>query len=213
MSELTFSAVGSRVELYAAVPTLSLRVRIEESTGEEIHAIALRAQVQIEPRRRAYSKEEETPLLELFGDRRRWADTQKTLLLAQVTTMVPGFTGSVEIDLPIVCTYDFEVAAAKYLNALAGGEVPLLVLFSGTLFVKRPEGFGVEQVPWEKEAAFRLPVSVWKETMDRFFPGCAWLRLRKESFDALYRFKAERGLPTWEQTVEALLAEATQRVS
>jgi len=186
-------------------------VRVEDASGDEVHAIALRAQVQIEPRRRPYEHREEASLLELFGERRRWAETQKTLLWSHAALMVPGFKGAVEVDLPIVCTYDFEVAASKYLHALAGGEVPLLVLFSGTVFVKSPTGFRVEQVPWENEAAYRLPVAVWRETMDRFFPESAWLRLRKDSFDALYRFKAQRGLPTWEEALEVLLAERDER--
>src|SRR5262245_35073221 len=132
MTELAFSIVGSRSEPYAVVPTLSLRVRIEDASGEAIHAIALRAQVPIAPKRRPYGTEEESLRLELVAERRRWAETQKALLWSHVAMMVPGFTGAVEFDLPIVCTYDLEVAASKYLRALSGGEVPLLVLFSGT---------------------------------------------------------------------------------
>ena len=49
---------------------------------------------------------------------------------ATVSLMVPSFTGSCELDLPVPCTYDFEVAASKYLHALGDGEVPLLLLFS-----------------------------------------------------------------------------------
>ncbi len=208
MSKLSFSVVGARSEPYAAVPTVTFRLRVAESTGERIHAIALRCQVQIEPRRRLYTPAEKEQLLELFGEPERWGETLRSVLWAQVPLMVPGFEGSVEVDLPMTCTYDFEVTAAKYFAALAGGEIPLLLLFSGTVFLKGQQAWSVEQVSWELEAPFRLPVSIWRETMDRYFPGSAWLRLRRESYDALVRFKARRALPTWEETVAVLLAAA-----
>jgi hypothetical protein len=125
--------------------------------------------------------------------------------LQAVRDLVPPFEGSIEIDLPVACSYDFEVASAKYLQSLDDGEIPLLFLFSGTVFAKAENGFRVEQIPWEKEAAFRLPVKVWREVMEAYFPGCTWLRLRRESLDALQRYKAEHALFTWDDVVGALL--------
>jgi len=208
MSQLTFEIVGARAEPYAVVPTLSFALRVGEASGQPIHSIALRCQIQIEPRRRPYSAAEEMRLLELFGEPKRWGDTQKTLLWTQAPLMVPGFAASTEITLPVTCTYDFEVTAAKYFQALDEGEIPLLFLFSGTVFAKNGSGISVEPVPWEKEAAFRLPVRTWREVMDLYFPGSAWIRLRRESFDALHRFKGRRALPTWDDAVEALLQAA-----
>ena len=104
------------------------------------------------------------------------------------------------------CTYDFNVAAAKYFHALRDGEVPLLLLFSGTVFYRGEGGaLQIAPVPWSKEAAFRLPVRVWKEMMERHYPNSAVLRLRRDVFDRLHRFKVERGLPTFDQAMEALL--------
>ena len=208
MSQLTFEIVGARAEPYAVVPTLSFALRVGEASGQPIHSIALRCQIQIEPRRRPYSAAEEMRLLELFGEPKRWGDTQKTLLWTQAPLMVPGFAASTAITLPVTCTYDFEVTAAKYFQALDEGEIPLLFLFSGTVFAKNGSGISVEPVPWEKEAAFRLPVRTWREVMDLYFPGSAWIRLRRESFDALHRFKGRRALPTWDDAVEALLQAA-----
>ena len=122
--------------------------------------------------------------------------------------MVQGFTGSCEVDLPVACTYDFEITAAKYFHALDGGEIPLFMLFSGTAFTRGQTGFSVEPVPWEKEARFRLPVRVWRELMDHYFPGGAWIRLRRESFDALHQFRGRRALATWDDAVETLLHDA-----
>jgi hypothetical protein len=79
MSELNFEVIGSRPEPYHASPTLSLQQRITETTGARLHAIALRCQVQIEPRRRRYSRDEEERLLELFGAPRRWSETLQTI--------------------------------------------------------------------------------------------------------------------------------------
>jgi hypothetical protein len=208
MSNLSFTVLGARVEPYAMVPTLVFRLQLAESTGEQIHTIALRCQIQIEPKRRHYSADEESRLLELFGEPERWRDTLRNFLWTHVSLMAPGFQGTTEIDLPVTCTYDFEVMAAKYLASLQEGEVPLLFLFSGTVFARGQLGFSVEQVPWEKETVYRFPVRMWRELMDRYFPGSAWIRLRQESFDALYRFKSGLGLPTWDDAIEALLKQA-----
>jgi len=211
MIDLGFTLLEARAEPYAAVPTLMLRLRITEGTGERIHAAALRCQIQIEPRQRHYAAAEEERLFELFGEPPRWGETLKTLLWTHASLMVPSFTGSYEADLPVACTYDFEVTAAKYFHALDDGEIPLLLLFSGTVFTRGQAGFSVEPVPWEKEAPFRLPVRVWRELMDHYFPGSAWIRLRRESFDALHQFRGRRALPTWDDAVEVLIAAAEER--
>jgi hypothetical protein len=210
VSELVFDCVGARPDRYAAVPTIQLELRISETTGERVHAIALRCQVRIEPQRRRYSPEEADGLLDLFGEPARWGDTLKPMQFANVSLMVPGFEGSTELELPVPCTYDFEVAAAKYLHALGDGEVPLLLLFSGTVFTKGAGGFAVGQVPWHKEAAYRMPARVWREVMDLYFPNSGWIRLRRDTLDALQRYKAERALPTWEDALEGLLKQARE---
>jgi hypothetical protein len=213
MSDLSFAVLGARAVPYAAVPTLVFRLRIAEATGERIHTIALRCQIQIEPRRRHYSADEEERLLELFGEPQRWGQTLKTILWTHASLMVPGFTGSTEVDLPVTCTYDFEVTAAKYFHGLDDGEIPLLLLFSGTVFTRGQSGFSVEPVPWEKEASFRLPVRVWRELMDHYFPGSAWIRLRRDSLDALHRFRGRRALPSWDDALEVLLQGAEEEPS
>jgi hypothetical protein len=206
MADLTFQVAGAHAEPYAAVPTIVFQMRIEEASGERIHAIALRCQVQIQPNRRSHSAAEQRKLLEMFGEPARWGETLKPLHWTIITVMVPSFQGAVTVDLPMTCTYDFEVTAAKYFEGLDDGEIPLLFLFSGTVFTPGESGFMVQRVPWEKEAPFRLPVSVWRQVMDFYFPNSAWIRLQRESLDALQRFKAEHALPTWDDTVAALLA-------
>jgi hypothetical protein len=208
VAHLVFDCVGARAEPYAAAPILVLRVRISETAGEPVHAIALRCQIRVEPQRRRYSDQEAERLHDLFGDRSRWADTVKPIQVATVQVMVPGFTGATEVDVPVPCTYDLEVASARYFAGLDDGTVPLLLLYSGTVFVKRDGGFAVEQVPWSAESSFPMPVSVWRDMMDRYFPDSAWLRCSRETLDALGRFKSRHALPTWDATLAELLKQA-----
>jgi uncharacterized protein DUF6084 len=211
MADLVFGCTSASAERYAATPTLSFALTITESSGVHIHAIALRCQIRIEPQRRRYSPAEAQRLHDLFGDTSRWADSVKPIQLAIVTTMVPSFTALTEVSLQMACTYDLEVASARYLQALDDGTIPLLLLFSGTVFVAQGNGYAVELVPWSAEASFRMPVSVWQDVVDLHFPGSAWLRVGRETLDELSAFKTEHALPTWDATLTALLAQAGRR--
>jgi hypothetical protein len=212
MSPVSFDVVGARVEAYAAVPTLVLRLRITAADPAPVHAIVLRSQIMIEPKRRHYDAVEELRLTELFGETPRWGDTLRPFLWTNVATTVPGFTGSTELDLPITCTYDFEIAAAKYMHSLDGGEIPIVLMFSGTVFGRGAAGLSAAPVSWSEEASYRLPVTLWRDMMDLYFPNTGWLRLRRETLDALLRYKAERALLTWDETLEQLLKEAGEDV-
>lgn len=212
MSELDFTCVGVKTDLYAASPTLLFRLKITESTGAKVHAIALRCQLRIEPNRRRYDAGETERLYDLFGETPQWGDSLKPMQFATVGLMVPGFTGETEIDLPVPCTYDFEVGAAKYFHSLHSGEVPMLLLFSGTLFTQGETGFQVEQVPWHLEDRYRVPVPVWREMMDRFFPGGGWIRMRRDTIDALMYYKGRNTLPNWDDTFAALLKQAGENL-
>ena len=208
MTALAFEVLGARPEPHAAIPTLVLRLRIAETTGGTVHAVALRCQIRIEPQRRRYDAGAQERLYELFGDTPQWGDSLRPFLWTHVGTTIGSFTGSTEVDLPIECSYDLEVAGAKYLHALGDGEIPLLLLFSGTVFAKRDTGFAAEPVAWDTDASFRLPVAVWREVMDQHFPNSGWLRVSRDTLDALQRYKAAHALPTWEQALERLLKDA-----
>ena len=213
MAELSFTVVDVVPERYAATPNLLARVRIGETTGERVHALALRAQVRIEPQRRRYDDVEERALLDLFGDRSRFAETLRPFAWLHASTVAQGFVGSTEVDLPLPCTYDFEVAGTTYLHALRDGEVPLLFLFSGTVFTRGTTGFSVTQVPWDREARFGLPVAVWRDLMETYFPGTAWVRMRRDTVEALAYHRHVRGLTSWDDVVTSLLAEARSTVA
>jgi len=205
VTDLSFSVAEVSPERFAASPSLLFKLQITESTGATVHAMALRCQLMIEPQRRPYTGGEKAGLADLFGTPDRWADTAKPFLWTHATAMVQGFTAVTEVDLPVLCTYDFDVVAAKYLHALRDGEIPLLLLFSGTVFTRGVNGFGVEQVPWHHEARFRLPVTAWRSLMDAYFPGGGWIRVDRDTLDALVRYKSERALTSWEAAFAELL--------
>lgn len=211
-SDLGFEVVGGRAEPYAAEPTIMLRLRITAPDDAPVHALALKCQIRIEPQLRTYSAEEEERLYDLFGATPQWGDSLRPFLWTHVSSMITKFTGETEVDLPIICSYDMEVAGARYLHGLVGGDIPLILLFSGTAFgpgaLAGGGGFSARPVAWSDEAAYRLPVQVWRDMMDLYFPNSGWLRLSRETLDDLARFKGVRGLATWDQAVERLLKEA-----
>jgi hypothetical protein len=207
VSDLRFTCTGVRADPYAAGPTLVFRLGITAGEGERVHALALRCQIRIEPAGRRYSDAEAERLDGLFGDRSRWSRSMQPLQFALASAVVPGFTGRTEVDVPVPCTYDMDIAASRYFSALDDGEAPLTLLFSGTAF-RGPRGFEVEPVPWDREAPCRLPARVWQEMMDQHFPGCGWLRLPRTTMDALLAYRARQALPSWQETVESLLSAA-----
>jgi len=105
----------------------------------------------------------------------------------------------------VSCTYDFDVSATKYLHALRKGDIPVVLLFSGTVFTRGATGFAVQQLSWSLEASYRLPVRIWRELMDHYFPGGGWIRLDTETIDALLRYRSAKGLTSWEQAFAQLL--------
>ena len=211
MPDLVFDCTGARADKFAVVPSMFFSLRISETSGQRVEAIALRCQIRIEPARRRYTEEEAERLDDLFGETQRWADTLKPLQFTNVSIMVPGFTGNTEIDLPVPLTYDMEIGATRYFAGLDDGEVPLLLLFSGTIFSLAEGKMSVTQVPWSKEASYRLPVSIWRAAIDAHFPNTAWIKVSNLTFDDLIRFKSARGLATWEATILTLLSEAADR--
>jgi hypothetical protein len=214
MPDLNFEIVGAEAPAFAAVPTLIFKLGIHNTNEQErIHTITLRCQVQINVTRRRYSPEAQARLLEVFGEPKRWGETLRPLLWTHTNTVVPQFSGSTVADLAIPCTYDFEVVGTKYFNALGDGEIPLTFLFSGTIFYEGKAGnLQVGQISWSKEAVYRLPVALWQEMMERYYPNSAWIRLHKDIFDQLYQYKATHGLPTWDEVLVRLLQASGEEV-
>ncbi|MDN5748543.1 MAG: DUF6084 family protein [Pseudonocardia sp.] len=205
---LRFACTGARPEPYSAGPSLLFDVRIAEEEGRRVHSVMLRTQIRIEPRGRAYSEAESAKLVDLFGEPARWGETLNPLQLATVGTAVGAFTGEIVTPVTVPLTYDLDIAATKYFHGLSDGEVPLLLLFSGTVFYAGPDGVQVGLVSWHEEAAFRLPVATWRAAMDDHYPRSAFVRVSTATLDALSAYRSARTIPNWDDTFERLLKEA-----
>jgi hypothetical protein len=214
MPELDFRVESVAAVPYAAAPTLAFRLRVTNANREEmIHSMALRAQIQIEVTRRHYSADEQARLRDLFGEPGRWGQTLKTMLWTHVAVNAPPFQGETTVDIPVPCTFDFNVATTKYFHGLTEGDLPLNCLFSGTVFYQsEQEGLQVAPISWEKEAKFRLPLKIWKQMIDEYYPNTAWLCLRRDAFERLYEYKVRNGIPTWEEVIERIFQNADEPV-
>jgi hypothetical protein len=210
MPDLHFKILGAEPAVRGFTPLLSFRLELtNEPAAELIHSVALRAQIQIASPRREYNEREKERLAELFGQPAQWGQTLRNRLWTNASASVGRFAGRTETQLPVQCTYDLNIAATKYFYALEQGDVPLLFLFSGTVFYPGPDGaLQVEQISWSKECIYRMPVQVWRELMDEHFPDSAWLYLSRDTFERLYAYRRHHGLANWEQTIERLLPTA-----
>jgi hypothetical protein len=205
--DLTFAVIGVEPVAFSAAPLLTFKLRVTNANaGEAVQSVALRCQLQIEATQRKYGPSEQERLLDLFGKPERWSRTLRAMLWTHASATVPPFQATTVVDLPVPCTFDFNVAATKYFAGLDDGEVPLNLMFSGTIFYESAgEGLQIEQIPWDREAKYRLPVRVWKEMIELYYPNSTWLCLRRDVFDKLSQYKMDRGIPTWEEALESLV--------
>ena len=204
--EPTFSVLDVEPVPLTATPTLRFHLHVEDPLGREIHTIVLSTQINIDPARRAYDPETRERLVELFGAPERWGATTHSFQWARIESLVPSFNESTAFTVEVPCTYDLEVTSAKYFDALSDGDVPLSFHFNGTVLYRGTDDrLQVVLVPWSCSTQWRMPVEVWRRTIDAHYPGGGWIRLQRETLEALARVKAERGLHTFDDTVRDLL--------
>jgi hypothetical protein len=202
----SFEVLGAEPVAHAVAPTLRFALRATEEQARPVHGIALSAQINIDPARRTYDAETRERLVELFGRPERWAATTRSFLWTQVGALVPGFTGSGDFELTVPCTYDLDIAAAKYFYSLPDGEIPLTFHFTGTiLYPGEEEQLQIAMVPWSCSARYKLPVATWRAMMALHYPDGGWVRLDRETLDRLQEIKAERGLPSLDAAVAELM--------
>ncbi|GGM89138.1 hypothetical protein GCM10010106_40620 [Thermopolyspora flexuosa] len=210
---LRFAVEDASAAECAAVPTVRFALRIENAGDAPVQCVALNTQIRIATTRRTYDPETRRRLTEVFGAGEDWTRALGSLLWVRTATQVAAFDHVTVAHLDVACTYDFEVAVAKYFHALRDGEVPLEFQFSGTVFyLDDGDLLRAARIPWDAEATYRMPVRVWHEVMERHFPRAAWLRLDRDVFDLLYAYRVRHTLGTWERTVTALLAAAGEPV-
>lgn len=205
MPDLDFTIQSAEAPPYHATPTLLFKLALRNRESDTVRSIMLKVQVKILAAARSYDEAERQRLGELFGLPQQWARSLKSLPWMQAVVLVPAFDRETIVGVSLPCTYDFEVAGARYLFAVHGGNIPLEFLFSGTMFYDGPAGLQAAQISWDKETTYRLSATLWQEMMDHYFPNSAWLRLQKEVFDMLYNFKVQQKLPSWDAAVQQLL--------
>jgi hypothetical protein len=206
MTDLSFRIEGVQVERFAAAPSMVFDVAIDcRDASRSIRNVMLQCQIRIETTRRAYRADEKSRLSDLFGDAQQWDRTLQGLLWTHASTVVPAFERSCVASLPVPCTFDFNVAATKYFHGLAGGEVPLLLLFSGAVFYDDGQGLQISQIGWDREVRYRLPVALWQDMMHLYYPDSAWLQVTRSVFARLERYKRQHALTAWEHALERLL--------
>ncbi|MEP6662673.1 MAG: DUF6084 family protein [Verrucomicrobiota bacterium] len=214
MFDVDFQITGVEAAVHGLIPLMQFRVAATNSSAHVIHSILLHAQIQIQSPQRAYNPQEKENLIELFGTPERWGQTLRNRLWTSTDTTMGGFSERAEATFSVPCTYDLSCAATKYFHALEGGEVPLLFLFSGTIFYAGAEGrLQVQPISWNQESVFRMPLEAWRDLMEEHFPNSAWVVLQRDVFDRLYAEKRKNGDATWEQTIERLLLNEEARSS
>lgn len=207
MPELAFKVAGVRAMTRRLAPLLQFRVNITNSTDEVIRSMLLHVEIQIQCARRGYNGREKENLVELFGTPGQWGRTLRNCLWTSTNAVVGNFERETEAVLAVPCTYDVTFATTKYFYGLESGEIPLLFLFSGTVFYSDENGpVHTQPISWNTEVPYRMPVSAWKRLMEEHFPNCGWLRLRRDVFNRLYAVKRENADASWEQTIERLLS-------
>jgi len=200
--DLNFTIETAETLRFAASPHIVFKLRITNSVPRTIHTVILRCQIQLDVSRRRYTAQEQKRLIDLFGEPSRWGETLRPLLWTNTSIVVPSFDSSTVIDLPIPCTFDFNVAATKYFAGIDAGEIPVSFFFNGTIFYEREDNaLQVAQISWEKEASHRMPIRIWREMMDAYYPNTTWLCLQRDAFERLYTYKVKRGITTFDEAL------------
>jgi hypothetical protein len=203
--DLKFRVESAAPTARAAVPMMNFRVRVTNRGIEPVRVAALRCRIEIDAPRRAYSAEDQERLKDLFGESSVWSKHLDRLLWTSTTLVLPEFSETVACDLQAPCSFDFNVAATKYFYGLQEGAAPLRFQFSGQVVYQNESG-GLESVEIAEEMAnYTLPIHAWSEMMENFYPESVWLRLPRETFERLYQYKKDGGIPTWEDVFERIL--------
>jgi hypothetical protein len=207
--ELAFSVAEAQPLARAAVPTVALRLVAERTAGAPVVSATIGVRVDVAPALRANDGASDR-LRELFGTPDQWGSTLGTLPWVRTTVLAGAFDERTTLDLLLPGSYDFDVAAVKYADALDGGDLPLELMFSGTMLYEAGGAICAAPIPWDRQASYRLPMEAWRAAMRAVFGESPWVRLRRDRFDRLCDYKARAMLPTLDDAVDALLRAAEE---
>ncbi|WP_314173166.1 DUF6084 family protein [Streptomyces winkii] len=207
--DLEFAVTGVRALPDAAVPTLAFRLAIGRTGGGRVRSVSLTTDVRIAVAHRRYERADRLVMARLFGQPEQWATSMRPLTWARISTVVPPFDVRTETDLAVPCSRDMELAVTSYFHGVRDGEIPLELLFSGTVFHDGPDGrLRTAQISWTKDAACRLPAGLWHEATGRYGGGTSWLPLSPATYGELIAHRDRHALTGWDETVADLLARA-----
>lgn len=211
MTDLDFDVESVTIARNSAIPALMFRLRISNSEPDRpVENVMLQVQLRIEATHRSYTPSERERLIDLFGSPEDWDRSLRSVMWTNASMLVPAFTETCTVELPVPCSYDFDLAATKFFYGVETGDIPLLLLFSGAIFFLNDEGeLQIGQIAHHKEAAYRLAASVWQRMMDEYHRRSVWLRIDRELFEEIYRFKRERRLASWNEALRRLTALAS----
>jgi hypothetical protein len=196
---LDFSIADARPLEFAVAPAIALELVI---TGGPVHSAMIACQVAIEPTLRAYGDGERARLADLFAG----AAPPRALIWTHTSVVVPAFDRETRLDLVLPCPLDFSHAAAKYLDGVRDGRIPIIVQLSGSVFrAGRTGGLEVAPIPRDREARYAMPVEVWRAAVERHYPDRTPLSLPRALVDQLHAYRRDRGLATLDQAIDALL--------
>jgi hypothetical protein len=196
---------------YAVVPTVALGLRV--SSNQPVSGIDLRCQIMIDLPSRAHSGAARARLVELHGDTADSAAPPRPLVWAHTSANVPAFDRQCTVDLTVPLSFDFDVAATKYFHSLGGEGIPLRLQFSGMIFYRDArDQLQIARIPFTTEAAGHLPLPLVRSLRDRYYPGAAWLRVPRATFDRLIEYKRAAGIASCEGALDRLL-DATDEAS
>ncbi|EHK88026.1 DUF6084 family protein [Saccharomonospora azurea] len=203
---LSWAVTGVDVAPVEAVPALRLRLRV--SCDRPVRSLTLAVSVRIAAALRDYTAEERTRLRGVFGMPEQWAASVGELVWARPVLHVAGFTGHTDVDVPVPCGQDVELASVSYLSALSDGDVPLRLHFSGTVFHDSGGGLAVTRLPWDSEVKYRLPLACWQEVRRTYFGRHRWLRVEEAVYERLHDYRVRHAYGSPQEAIEALLEQA-----
>ncbi len=131
---------------FAAAPTIAFRLTLTNATPSQIIRVSLSApRSMIEAPKPPLRRDERERLRDLFGEPAAGPDAAPYALDPHLQPRPGLFRSSIDVDLPVACTFDFNVAAAKYFHALERGMCRSFFQFSGTMFYRSAEGVDADR--------------------------------------------------------------------
>ena len=143
-----------------------------------------------------------------------WGTTLRTLLWTRTTLVVPPFTRRHARRPAVPCTYDLEVVGVALLRRARGRRGAARVPVQRQRLLRGRGRAAADGADRRGSARPRTGCrcAVWRETMERYFRGTAWVRLRKDALRPARRVQGARTrCRRWEDALDALLAEEASR--